>query len=259
LLSEILFISVLAVIAGADDFTGIQSYGKAKEKWLSTFLKLPGGIPSHDTFGRVLCAIDPNEFETSFVFWVRDYLDRMPQSTELDIINIDVKTVCNSADDLKAKKAIHMVSALSTKYGLVLGQKKCEEKSNEITIIPALIILLNLSGAVVTIDAMGTQKNIAKLIIQKGGNYLLALKGNQGNLHKEIVGFFKRVETAEFKHYIYQQDTEIDKGHGRIEERQCTTITKLDWLYEVQARKEIKSIVRIISKVTKEEKVTVEE
>lgn len=258
ILSEILFITVMAVIAGADDFEGIQDYGDAKVNWLSSFLKLPGGIPRHDTFNRVLCGINPKEFESSFISWVSGYLDQLPQNQENDIINLDGKTVCNSADTYKDKRPIHIVSALSTKYGLVLGQQKCHEKSNEITAIPALLSLLDIKGTLITIDAMGTQKSIAELIIEKGGDYLLALKGNQGNLHKEIVDFFKKLEKKEFKKYIHQEDTEIDKGHGRIEERHCTTVTNLDWLYETQAWSGIKSIVRIISKVTKNDKESVE-
>lgn len=258
ILNEILFITVLAVIAGADDFKAIQNYADSKIRWLSSFLKLPGGIPRHDTFNRVLCALNPDEFEACFINWVKDYIDMLPKNNEVDIINVDGKTVCNSVDSFKNKRPIHIVNALSTKYGMVLGQKKCAEKSNEITAIPALLALLDIKGSVITIDAMGTQKNIADLIIDKGGEYILALKGNQGNLHNEVTDFFNKTDSDAFKHYVCQTDSEIDKGHGRIEERICTTVTNLNWLLETGAWKGIKSIVRIISKVTAKGKTSVE-
>lgn len=245
LLSEILFITVLATIAGADDFEEIERYAQDKEKWLSTFLKLPGGIPSHDTFNRVLCMIDPREFEANFICWINDYKDQLPVSIEQDIIPIDGKTICNSKDTYTGKKAVHMVSAMSTKYSLVLGQKKCEEKSNEITAIPDLLQMLSIAGAIITIDAMGCQKNIAELILSKGADYVLALKGNQGNLHKEVAGFFENTKQKEFKKYIHEQDEYTEKSHGHIETRECTTITDLSWLLETDPWAGIKSIVKI--------------
>lgn len=144
LLSEVLFITVLAIIAGADDFHEIARYGNLKKDWLCSFLKLPAGIPSHDTFNRIICLIDASQFQQSFVDWANDVRsgiempDIQPEESGKDIISIDGKTVCNSRDNSTGKKAIHMVSALSSQYGLVLGQKKCYEKSNEITAIPAL-------------------------------------------------------------------------------------------------------------------------
>lgn len=259
LLSEILFISVLAVIAGADDFEEIARYARSKKIWLSTFLKLPGGIPSHDTFNRVLNLIDSTEFEKSFISWIDDYKDKLPVTGEKEIIPIDGKTICNSKDKNTNKKAIHMVSAMSTKYGLVLGQKKCEEKSNEITAIPELLKIINIIGAIVTIDAMGCQKDIAKAILSKGADYVLALKGNQGNLHKEVADFFDKVKQPEFKHYIFQQHTAVNKDHGRIETRECTTITNLDWLLEIQAWEGIKSIVKIKATIIRDGRQTIEE
>lgn len=259
LLSEILFISVLAVIAGADDFEEIARYARSKKKWLSTFLKLPNGIPSHDTFNRVLNVIDSTEFEKCFISWIADYKDKLPVTDEKEIIPIDGKTICNSRDKNTNKKAIHMVSAMSTKYGLVLGQKKCAEKSNEITAIPELLKIINITGAIVTIDAMGCQKDIEKAILTKGAGYVLALKGNQGNLYKEVVDFFDKVMQPEFKHYIFQQHTDYNKDHGRIETRECTTIINLDWLMEIQAWEGIKCIVKIKSTVLKDGKQTIEE
>lgn len=250
LLNEILFMTVLGIVAGADDFHEIAQYSNEKSKWLCTFLKLPGGIPSHDTFNRVLCMIDAGEFQQSFIDWVSDMRNSIGPSKQKEIINIDGKTVCNSVDKVNAKKAIHMVSALSTEYGLVLGQKKCYEKSNEITAIPCLLTMLAIEGSVITIDAMGCQKNIASKIINKKADYILALKGNQGNLFKEVVDLFEKVKTPEFKHYIYQQDVEDEKDHGRIEKRECITINNLDWLFEIHQWEGVRSIVKITATVS---------
>lgn len=254
LLNEILFMAVLAVIAGADDFNEIAKYCKTKYKWLSTFLKLPGGIPSHDTFNRVLCMIDANQFQQSFVDWVGDIRtcntsDINTEEPEKDVISIDGKTVRRSRDDNNGKKAIHMVSAFSSRFGLVLGQQKCYEKSNEITAIPALLKMLLVKGAVITIDAMGCQKNIAKKIIKKGADYILAIKGNQANLYKEVIDIFEKVNTPEFAHYAHQKETEVDKDHGRIETRECTSIINLGWLYEIHQWVGVKSIAKVTARV----------
>lgn len=255
LLGEILFVTVLAVIAGADDFNEIAKYCKTKYKWLSTFLKFPGGIPSHDTFNRVLCMIDADQFQQSFVDWIADIrtginpVDDKTEDTEREIVSVDGKTVRRSKDDNKGKKAIHMVSAFSSKYGLVMGQQKCMEKSNEITAIPALLNILLVKGSIITIDAMGCQKKIAEKIIKKSADYILAIKGNQGNLYNEVIDIFGKIKTPEFSHYTYQTDNQVDKDHGRIETRECTTINNLDWLYEVHGWEEVKSIAKVTSTV----------
>jgi len=251
-LPEVLFIAVLAIISGAEDFIEINDYASTKRKWLKSFLVLPGGIPSHDTFNRVLCAIDPNEFEQCFVSWISDYLGQLPiQEEDRDIIPIDGKTICNSGDQRKGNKAIHMVSALSVKSGLILGQRKCNEKSNEITAIPLLLKMLDIAGCIITIDAMGCQKNIAHQIHEKGADYVLALKGNQGNLAKEVEELFQKTDKPEFAHYIHDQDIEHDKGHGRIEERHCKTINNLQWLYETQSWTNLKSIAKVTATVVR--------
>ncbi len=259
LLVEILFISILATIAGAEDSVDISRYARSKKNWLSTFLTLQGGIPSHDTFNRVLCMIEPKEFENKFISWVSDYRGLLPVDNVKDVIPIDGKTIRNSKDRNTEKKAVHMVSAMSTKYGLILGQKKCAEKSNEITAIPELLDMIHIAGTIITIDAMGCQKKIAEKIISKEADYILALKGNQGNLHNEIVDFFEKTKQPEFKHYIYQSDTQIEKDHGRIEMRKCCTITNLDWLLEPSQWSNMKSIVRIKATVIKDDKQTTEE
>jgi predicted transposase YbfD/YdcC len=266
LLSEILLVTVLAVIAGADDFNEIEKYCKTKYNWLSTFLKFPGGIPSHDTFNRVLSMIDPGQFQQSFVDWIADIRtgteidDNKTDESKKDIVSVDGKTVCGSKCS-KGKKAIHMVSAFSSKFGLVLGQQKCLEKSNEITAIPALLTMLLIKDTIITIDAMGCQKKIAAKILEKEADYILAIKGNQANLYKEVIDMFEKIKTPEFAHYIYQTDSETDKDHGRIETRECITINNLDWLYEIHGWKGVKSIAKVTAKVQNQAsgKETVEE
>ena len=261
-LTEILFITVLATIAGCEDFEEIGEYARQKKSWLITFLELPGGIPSHDTFNRVMCLVEPHEFEANFISWVSDYVhpgNEQPKEDEKEVIPIDGKTVCNSINKRKGNKAIHMVSALSTKYGLILGQQKCAEKSNEITAIPLLLSMLDIKDSIVTIDAMGCQKKIAKEIIAGGADYILALKDNQGNLYKEVMDFFEKMKHPEFAHYLYQQDSQLDKGHGRIEQRDCMTVNNLSWLFEIQGWEGIRSIAKITAIVLKEGKETKEE
>ena len=255
LLSEVLFITVLAVIAGADDFHEIERYGKIKHDWLCSFLKLHAGIPSHDTFNRIICLIDAGQFQQSFVDWVNDVRSGIEnpatqtEESDKDVISVDGKAVCNSRDNSTGKKAIHMVSALSSQYGLVLGQQKCYEKSNEITAIPALLNMLLIEGAVITIDAMGCQRDIAKKIITRKADYILALKANQKNLQDEVIDLFEKVKTPGFDHYTYQKDTQIEKDHGRIEKRECITINNLGWLFEIHKWKGVQSIAKITATV----------
>lgn len=251
LLHEILFMMVLAVIAGCNDFNEIANYCKTKHKWLSTFLELPGGVPSHDTFNRVACMVDADQFQQSFTDWAADIRTGMPpgdNSTE-DVVSVDGKTVRRSKGNSNGKKAIHMVSAFSSKSNLVLGQEKCHEKSNEITAIPALLKVLLLKGTIVTIDAMGCQKKIAAGIIAKHADYILAIKANQANLYKEVIDIFEKIKTPEFAHYAHQTDIEVDKDHGRVETRECTTINNLSWLFEALQWEGIKSIAKVTATV----------
>ena len=175
LLSEIIVLAICAVVGGADDWVGIESFGKYRYDWFKEFLSLPNGIPSHDTFGRVFSLISPDEFESCFMQWICLLRVSMPG----EIVAIDGKTLRRSHDQKHGKSAIHMVSAWALENNLVLGQLKTDSKSNEITAISKLIQLLDLSGCIVTIDAMGCQKEIASLIISKQAHYVLALKANQ--------------------------------------------------------------------------------
>src|SRR5712692_9718605 len=184
-LRDIIIIAICGVICGAEGWVEIEEFGKAKEAWFTDLLKLPSGIPSHDTFGRVFALIDPKQFEASFFQWVQGI-----SKTIKGVIAIDGKTLRRSHDQRAGKKALHMVSAWAVENRLVLAQVATEEKSNEITAIPILLRQLALAGCLVTIDAMGTQTKIAEQIIEQEGDYALALKDNQGNLYEEVTATF---------------------------------------------------------------------
>ena len=236
-LKDIIFITIAAVLSGCEDWNDIELYGKAKEDWLRTFLKLPHGIPSHDTFNRVFAAIDPVALEKCFVEWVQ----QVAEITEGQIVSIDGKRLCNSGCDGK-KSIVHMVSAWSNVNNMVLGQLKVEDKSNEITAIPALLEVLDLKGCIITIDAMGCQRQIAETIINKGADYILALKGNQGHMLDDVEEAFKET-VVEDKNMDRQQEV----NHGRIEKRCCRVIDDLDWVCKKEEWKNLKSIIAIES------------
>jgi predicted transposase YbfD/YdcC len=214
-LLDIMAISICAAIAGADSWTEIADFGRAKEEWLRTFLKLPNGIPSHDTFGRVFSVLDPGQFEEAFREWVKAIQGRVK-----GLVSIDGKTARRSHDQGKGKKAIHVVSAWARESSLALGQVTVDEKSNEITAIPELIRQLDLTGCLVTIDAMGCQREIAKTIIDAHADYLLAVKGNQETLAEDVEMEFKHAMADGFAHMEHHYYETLDKGHGRIEQRQ---------------------------------------
>lgn len=214
-LLDILVITICAVISGADTWVDVEAYGQAKRPWFETFLELPNGIPSHDTFGRVFSLLSPTELQACFLKWVK----AVAQAVGGQVVAIDGKTLRHSYDHGSAKAAIHMVSAWATANGAVLGQVKTDEKSNEITAIPELLKVLELKGCIVTLDAMGCQKEIAKHIVEEGGDYVLALKGNQGNLHDEVRAFFDQARQQEFKEVEFDYDETSEKGHGREETR----------------------------------------
>jgi len=226
LLIEIITIAICAVVCGADDWVEIEQFGQAKESWLRTFLLLPHGIPSHDTFGRVFGRIEPHEFQSGFISWVT----AISQLTGGQIIAIDGKRLRRSYDGQLGKAAIHMVSAWASENRLVLGQVKTDEKSNEITAIPELLKVLALKGCIVTIDAMGCQTEIAKLIIEAEGDYVLALKGNQGTLHDDVQDLFAYAQEINFKDVAHDFVQTIDKHHGRLEIRRHWTISEPEFI-----------------------------
>ena len=243
LLLDILTISILAVICGADGWVGIETYGKAKESWLKTFLVLPNGIPSHDTFARVFARLDPEQLQAAFLSWVRS-VSRLSAG---EVIAIDGKTARRSYDKGKGKGAIHMVSAWASQNRLVLGQRKVDAKSNEITAIPELLKVLDIHGCIVTIDAMGTQKAITQQIIEQGGDYVLALKGNQGNLFEDVEQIFEQALSQNFKGIEYDFYETKDVGHGRVEQRRCWSLGQVEWLIDAEKWAQFTSIARVES------------
>jgi len=225
-LYDILVIAICGVLCGADSFEDIHLFAKCKEDWLKTFLKLPNGLPSHDTIRRIFTMLSPNQFQKAFFSWTK----AMSEGLEETIIAIDGKTARGSFDKEKGKKAIHMVSAWACANNIVLGQMKVNDKSNEITAIPKLLELLEIKGAIVTIDAMGCQKGIAKGIIEKKGDYVLSLKGNQGTMLEDTKlafdGATPEVLTSRMSDYFET----IEKGHGRIETRKYWITDEIDFL-----------------------------
>ena len=244
---EILIIAILAVICGADGWSDVELFGKNKKAWLKTFLKLPKGIPSHDTFGRVFAKIKPEEFQKRFMDWVQ----AVEQLTAGQVIAVDGKKLRRSHDRTAGKAAIYMVSAWATENQLVLGQTTVTEKSNEITAIPELLRLLDLSGCVVTIDAIGTQTEISETIIEGGGDYLLAVKENQGHLFEDVQYLFEVLEAVRgMKSTQYQSARSVNKGHGRLETRECWVTDReehLSLLRKRQQWKGLQSVIRIVS------------
>jgi len=226
LLDEIIVIAITSILCGADDWNSIEGFGKAKEEWFRDFLQLPYGIPSHDTFRRVFAQISPTAFQECFIGWVRDVA-----GTIKGVIAIDGKTLRRSHDRAIGKKAIHMVSAWAAENGLVLGQVKTDEKSNEITAIPELLRLLDINGCIVTIDAMGCQKTIAKQIIEQKGDYVLALKGNQSGLQEAVESVFQEADSVGYKDYPVDYFEASERSRNRVEIRRHWTI-ECDGLFE---------------------------
>jgi predicted transposase YbfD/YdcC len=254
LLLDILVIALCAVICGADTWVEMAAYGRAKEEWLKQFLLLPNGIPSHDTFARVLARVKPEELQRCFLNWMQAVSDL----THGEVVALDGKTLRRSFDRAAGKGAIHMVSAWATANRLVLGQQKVDEKSNEITAIPALLRLLEVEGCIVTIDAMGCQKEIARTIVEQGADYVLALKGNQGVLYDEVELFFTGARQHEFWNIPYRFHHTVNGEHGRIEERRYWLVSEIGWLAETRAWSGLRSFGLVEARRTTGETTTVE-
>jgi predicted transposase YbfD/YdcC len=254
-LSDILVIAVCAVLSGAESYPAIEDFGSEREGWLSQFLELPAGIPSHDTFNRVLRLLDPVELQSCFLRWMQ----AVAEVTDGEVVAIDGKALRRSFGKGTAKRAIHMVSAWATANGVVLGQRKVDTKSNEITAIPALLALLALKGCIVTIDAMGCQRAIAQKIVEQGADYVLALKGNQPTLEQAVKHFFLTGPEAEahWSQSDYHEHTE--HGHGRVETRRAWISADLDAELRAAAWPGLQSIGLVEATRTVGEKTAVEQ
>ena len=247
-LQDIFFISICAMICGADNWVAVEEFGLAKEQWFTELLGLAQGIPSHDTFGGVYAAIDSDHFSDCFSRWVAD----LANITAGEVIAIDGKCLRRSVDKASKKAAIHMVSAGAQQNNLVLGQVKVDDKSNEITALPKLLARLDIAGAVITIDAMGCPKKIAEQIIRQGADYVFSLKGNQGNLHDDVKTFFTSSLSPAVASVSYEGD------HGRIETRAIRATANIAWLQERHDWNSLQSIIAVTAKREIGDKVTEE-
>ncbi len=245
-LIDIIAIAICAVVCGAEGWVDIELFGKSKLPWLKSFLELPNGIPSHDTFGRVFSMIEAEQFQLAFYEWVWAVNDII----QGQIINIDGKQLRGSKDKVLGKRAIYMVSAWAEANELVLGQRKVDEKSNEITAIPELLKLLAISGCIVTIDAIGTQTNIAQTIIEAEADYVLSVKENQGHLYEDISVLFGVDQAQNFKYASLEYTKTTNKGHGRLEVRECWSTSNSEYLNLIRGQQDwtgLKSIAMVIS------------
>jgi predicted transposase YbfD/YdcC len=227
-LIDILMIAICGVICGAETWNDIEEWGRTKEGWLRGLLALPNGIPSHDTFRRVFCLLDPEQFQACFMSWIQSVYT----ITDGQVIAIDGKTLRRSHDRTAGKAAIHMVSAWAELNRVVLAQTKVDDKSNEITAVPELLKVLELAGCIVTLDALGCQKEFTHLIRAKDADYVLAVKENQGHLYEDIKDLFDTEfeQAIPFEGIVHDHCQTINKDHGRIEIRQCWTISDQEFL-----------------------------
>lgn len=238
-LLDIIAITICAVICGANTWEEVEIFGETKNEWLSTFLALPNGIPSHDTFGRVFAMIDGEEFERSFVSWVTT----IAELSDGDIVAIDGKTNRRSHDRKIGKDAIHLVSAFACRNGITLGQRAIDTKSNEMKAIPKLLKILSISGCTVTIDAAGCYTEVVDMIVEQEANYVIAVKQNQPTLYDDIEKIFEEHKNDDLP-YAYTEE----KNHGRKELRECWVINteqQLNQIHKKERWKHLNSVVKI--------------
>jgi len=250
LLMDILVMTLCAVICGATSWESIEDYGQKQKEWLKTFLLLPNGIPSHDTIARVFSLLDAKQFSLCFMGWMKEVVGQLK-----GVVAIDGKRLRAAS---YGSKPIHLVNAFAAANGVSLGQYKVKDKSNEITAIPELLKLLSLEGCIVTIDAMGCQKNIAEKIIEAKADYVLGLKGNQGQLLEDVKLYMDTLHQGGLKDAARDSKETVDKGHGRFEKRYCLVTDSLDWLEERSNWKGLRSIGMVISERTIGEITTIE-
>lgn len=256
-LLDIVTIAVCAVLCGADTWVAVEQFGRRKQTFLERFLALPHGIPTHDTFGRVFAALDPAAFETRFLAWVQGTM----RLTKGQVVAIDGKTARRSHDRANGHGPLHLVSAWAAANGVVLGQLAVDEKSNEITAIPALLEVLALSGCMVTVDAIGCQTTIARTVRQRDADYVLALKGNQPRLATEVADLFADALGEQARAYQVQTAQTVEKGHGRVERRCCWTIADpavIAWLDPDGVWPDLRTIACVEGERRVEETVTTE-
>ena len=240
---DILMIAVCGALCGADNWTAVEAFGKAQKTWLQGFLELPKEIPSHDTFTTVFRRIEPEHFQACFVSWVTSLADLLPG----EVVAIDGKTLRHSYDRQNSRAAIHMVSAWASHQSLVLGQLKTAAKSNEITAIPQLLEVLELTGCLVTIDAMGCQKAIAQKIRGGGADYLLAVKDNHPTLCRAVTEHFAPEQATTLGQHDVDFDWSEERNRDRNELRRCWVEYDLSWLSQREEWPDLQAIVRIES------------
>lgn len=256
-LLDIIVITICGVICGADGWVAIEAFGHAKYKWLATFLELPQGIPSHDTFGRVFAALDSTQFEGCFINWICGAIE----VSQGQVIAVDGKQLRGSYDRYDNKAAIHLVSAWACSQGVALGQIKVADKSNEIPAIPQLLEVLDVSGCIVTTDAMGCQTEIAQTTVDSDGDYVLALKGNQGQLHEDVKLLFDRIDSGEVSGVEPDFCQTIDADHGRIETRTAWAISDAGVISNLRRSQNfvnLSSVVKVTAQREINEQITVE-
>ncbi len=239
--NDLLFIAICATLSGADGWSDIEQFAHAKKDWLRRYLELPHGLPSDDTFRRVISRINPEAFEACFRSWISSVVDH----TDGELIAIDGKTLRGSYDRDDDKAALCMVSAWASAERLILAQERVSDKSNEITAIPALLSALELSGCLVTLDAMGTQRTIAGQIIDQDGDYVLALKSNHPTLYEDVRTFFKEAQAQQYQGIDHNFCEQTDAGHGRIEVRRCWAVGDINWLRHQDRWAGLRSLVLV--------------
>jgi len=252
-LDEILLVVLCAVVCGAEGWADFKLFGDEKLDFLRIYLPFKNGIPSRNTYSRVFSLLNPESFKECFISWVKSF-----QKSMQEVIAIDGKTLRHSFDTTKDKPAIHMVIAFASKARLVLGQQKVNDKSNEITAIPELLRLLDIKGSIITIDAMGCQKEIAKNIVEKEADYVFSLKGNHENLFDDVKTFFEFGRKERFRDTSFDYHEELNKEHGRIDTRKCWISSQTDWIDQKDKWKGFNSIAMVESTRTIKDRTTVE-